>query len=312
MDRSKARAGVLIAGALLLAADAPSALPLTEARWLAPQTPIDRLLYEPAECVAWPAAPPLHRSAQIGRAAFRAPLLLGGQAARAGLSCASCHRNGRGNPDFHFPGISGKPGTADVTASLLSSHRGDGAFNPRSIPDLANIAKPKERRDLEVFIRGLIVEEFDGPEPDSRVLRGLIDYVRFMDSAECDGDVPISLASALEDVDRTVQLAKEESVFGRRATASFLLAAARSGLGRIDERFTVPGLESERRSLSSAAVHLGTLRNALGGSNERGLWRKWSTEWAVRKRALIEAEPRSLYSAAVLREHSAARRSSRD
>ncbi|MGF7473737.1 hypothetical protein WFJ45_23635, partial [Salmonella enterica subsp. enterica serovar Minnesota] len=78
--------------------------------------------------------PPLNDSARIGRAAFNSPLLLGGQAARAGLSCASCHRNGRGNPDFHFPGISGAPGTADVTASLLSSHRGDGQFNPKPIP----------------------------------------------------------------------------------------------------------------------------------------------------------------------------------
>jgi tetratricopeptide (TPR) repeat protein len=59
---------------------------------------------EPAECLVEPAGAEARRSVAIGRIAFRAPLLLGGQAARAGMSCATCHRNGRGNPDFLFPG----------------------------------------------------------------------------------------------------------------------------------------------------------------------------------------------------------------
>ena len=97
---------------------------------------------------------------------------------------AECHRDGRTNPDFQFPGVSGAAGTADVTDSLFSSHRGDGLDNPKPIPDLS---APKEKlkidqaplsRALETFIHGLVTQEFDGPEPTPAVLEGLADYVR--------------------------------------------------------------------------------------------------------------------------------------
>jgi hypothetical protein len=137
MDPGRALARFLNALPLALllgaAADGPG-VPIREARWLAPGAVYQGLTREPSECFARPTDPAERRRAEIGRAAFRTPLLLGGQAARAGLSCASCHRNGRGNPDFLFPGLSGPPGTADITASLMSSHRGDGRFNPKPIP----------------------------------------------------------------------------------------------------------------------------------------------------------------------------------
>lgn len=82
----------------------------------------------------------------------------GGQAARAGLSFESCHRSGRPHPQFLFPGASGAPGTADVTASLFSSHRGNGRDDPVPIPDLSG---PRAR--LAPFIHGLVTQEFDGP-----------------------------------------------------------------------------------------------------------------------------------------------------
>ena len=118
----------------------------------------------PAECLRPPRERAAALSVEVGRAAFGTPVLLGGQAARAGLSCESCHRAGRGNPDFQFPGASGAPGTADVTLSLFSSHRGNGVHDPKAIPDLSG---PRDRLkvapgDLPKFIRGLIVEEF-GP-----------------------------------------------------------------------------------------------------------------------------------------------------
>ena len=154
------------------------------ARWLPPERQAHRLAYEPTECLAPAADARALRRIAIGRAAFRTPLLLGGQAARAGLSCDSCHRNGRGNPDFRFPGLSGAPGTADVTSSLMSSHRGDGRSNPTLIPDLSGpahalkVSRDPSARALEAFIRGLIVEEFDGPEPTAMTLDGLAGYVR--------------------------------------------------------------------------------------------------------------------------------------
>jgi len=125
MDQGRSLAAILIGAAFLLAADTPAQLPIREVRWLAPGVPVENVNLLPPECFRVPGDPKARRSTEIGRLSFRAPLLLGGQAARVGLSCSSCHRNGRGNPDFHFPGISGAPGTADVTASLLSSHRGE-------------------------------------------------------------------------------------------------------------------------------------------------------------------------------------------
>ena len=311
MDSGKARLLLLIGSGLLLAADRRP-LPLSEARWLAAGASPESLLREPGECVAWPASPSLNDSARIGRVAFQAPLLFGGQAARAGLSCASCHRNGRDNPDFHFPGISGAPGTADVTASLLSSHRGDGKFNPKKIPDLADPAQNKvsrdsRRDDLRKFIRGLIVEEFDGPEPPPAVLQGLIDYIRFMDPAGCGTEGAITLSSAVADVEAAVRLAEEQAVAGDQATARVLLGAARSMLGRIDERFSVPGLNRERAILRRAGVEIGALQQALGSAGERELWRQWSVSWPSRKKSVAAAERRSLYSPAVLRQRLASR-----
>ena len=91
----------------------------------------------PTECLKLPADPALAAKVEVGRAAFRTPVLLGGQAARAGINCETCHRDGRTNPDFLFPGVSGAPGTADVTNSLFSTHRGNGIDDPKPIPDLS-------------------------------------------------------------------------------------------------------------------------------------------------------------------------------
>src|SRR5215213_3757635 len=211
MDHGPRPARLLILAAVLLlcgAADRPQ-LPIREARWLKSSDVVADLTTLPQECIAWPADKDRRRSVAIGRALFRSPLLLGGQAARAGLSCASCHRNGRTNPHFHFPGISGDPGTADVTASLMSEHRGDGIFNPKPIPDLGGdpakfkIARDPRRGDLKRFVNSLITEEFDGPEPSPAALDSILAYVRAASPAACKGAGPslVTLASRLAEVD---------------------------------------------------------------------------------------------------------------
>ena len=81
-------------------------------RWLAPGTDAGQLLTRaPSECLAVPADAENAYEVELGRAAFRTPLILGGQAARAGIACETCHRSGRTNPDFDFPGVSGAPGS---------------------------------------------------------------------------------------------------------------------------------------------------------------------------------------------------------
>ena len=208
MDRRRARARLLGAalGRLLAGAARAPGLPIREANWLAPEAAFQSLTRQPAECLVAPAGEAEKQKVAIGRAAFRTPLLLGGQAARAGLSCASCHRNGRGNPHFLFPGVSGPAGTADVTSSLMSKRRGDGTVNPRPIPDLAGppsariVSHDPAGRALERFIRGLIVEEFDGPEPAPAVLDGVAAYVRAIRAEGCGkSDVPVTLARRLDE-----------------------------------------------------------------------------------------------------------------
>ena len=309
MDRSRALPRVLIAAALLLcaAADQPR-LPIRESRWLQSSDIVRDLTSLPAECLAWPADKGQRRAVAVGRILFRSPLLLGGQAARAGLSCASCHRNGRSNPHFHFPGISGEPGTADVTASLMSKKRGDGTFNPRPIPDLAGdpsklkVSREPSRDDLRRFIRGLIVEEFDGPEPSAAALDSVTQYVRAMSGEACPrrAEAAITLLAALADVDSAVLLAAQAYASGDAATGRALLAAARSTLGSIDERFQLAGLEDARRQLRVADSELFRLQSAGNADLSR-----WNRIWPMRKRALLSAEHRSLFNPAVLRRFAA-------
>jgi len=240
----------------------------------------------------------------VGRALFRSPLLLGGQAARAGLSCASCHRNGRTNPHFHFPGISGEPGTADVTASIMSEHRGDGIFNPKPIPDLGG--EPAKLRikgtpKLREFVHGLITQEFDGPEPPPAVLDGLVAYVRSLSPAACKGErtSSVRIGSMLDDVDNAVRLAESSYSAGDPATAHVLIAAARSTLGKIDERFELPGGEESRAVLREADTELRSIETADRASRDQ--FDAWRRAWPARARQLRSAESQSLFSEAVLR-----------
>ena len=284
---------------LATAADSPD-LPIAEARWVIPEARFETLTRAPAECLSWPREAAARRSVAIGRAAFRAPLLLGGQGARAGLSCASCHRSGRGNPHFSFPGLSGAAGTADVTSSLMSSHRGDGTINPKPIPDLAtgrrSVPHDRPSRALETFIRGLIVEEFDGPEPPAAVLSGLADYVRAMTPAACRGAGRVRLQTELAEVDSALAAARGAD----RDSMKLLVGAARSQLGRIDQRFQLPGLAPERALLRKADTDLAAIQR-LGSGPASAAIDRWLKHWPAQLRTLRRKEARSLFNPAVIR-----------
>lgn len=305
MDRGRPLAALLILGSLA-AADAPP--PVPEAQWLAPATRLEMLTTRPEACVADDTPDPV--AEVYGRVAFNDPLLLGGQAARAGLSCASCHRGGRGNPGFRFPGLSGVPGTADVTTSLMSSHRGDGVFNPKPIPDLT-FDTPKVSRTaagtLEAFIRGLITEEFDGALPPPAVLRGLAAYIRALDPKACNAGAGESFALANSLADYFVALGAAEAALADRdrPTALAMLRGARSTLGTIDRRYARTGLDEARQSLSEADGALSAIQQSLrdGGSfddAETAVHARWRAVrvWA---KPLYAAEARSLYNPALMR-----------
>jgi hypothetical protein len=256
------------AGALAALGDAP----LRAMLWVAKDADPGRALGTlPTECLKIPADPALAARIEIGRAAFRTPVLLGGQAARAGVTCETCHRDGRTNPDFLFPGVSGPPGTADVTNSLFSTHRGNGIDDPKPIPDLSGpkaklkVSQVPAEKKLEPFIHGLITEEFDGPEPTPAVLDGLATYVRALNPAACPARArePLTVRLLMTDARRALKTAQGSAAAGDTATAIVMVASARSRLGMIDERFAAPALARPRDDLRAADRRLEAAQAAL-------------------------------------------------
>ena len=189
----------------------------------------------------------------------------------------------------------------------MSAHRGDGIFNPKPIPDLAGdpaklkVSRDPQKDDLRKFIHGLITQEFDGPEPPPAVLDGLVAYVRSLSPGECGGIriSPVQLGSMLDDVDMAVRLAQDSYAAQDRATARVLIAAARSILGAIDERFELPGLEASRALLRDADADLKAIE--LSDPVSAPMFRAWRGRWHARTRRLRAAESRSLFSEAVVR-----------
>ena len=306
MDRRWRRTralAVAVAASACLAADA--APPIRAMLWVAPDADRVRIFSTaPTECLRRPRDPEAALAVEVGRAAFRTPTLLGGQAARARLTCESCHRSGRDNPDFQFPGASGAPGSADVTLSLFSSHRGNGVHDPRPIPDLSG---PRDRlkvapADLPEFIRGLIVEEFDGPQPSPATLAGLAAYVVALEPAACprNARTPVTLSAVMGDTRRALLAARAELVRDDRPTALLIIATARAQLGLIDERYAA--LPAERARLRAADAGLAALQSAVRDQRTQGPAQldRWLKNATVLEAALAVREPRSLFNRAQL------------
>ena len=139
----------------------------------------------PTECIN-PKAPKL---ITLGRLAFESPALLGGQAARIGLSCASCHPSGRTSPHFFLESISSSPGTADVTHSFFSSTGGNDTLTAVAIPDLAKLDQMKiqNRRSIGFRnkLRELIEVEFDGQRAPILMIDALQIYLGNIDTQYC-------------------------------------------------------------------------------------------------------------------------------
>jgi hypothetical protein len=299
----RALLGALAGATLLLAAGAAGAdPPVRAAQWVAAGRDVVRALTtEPTECLARPASPDAAYEVELGRAAFRHPLLLGNQGARAGLTCESCHRGGRGNPDFSFPGLSGGAGTADVTSSVTSEHRGDGVFNPKPIPSLIRppaqriVSRDPRRPDLRNFIHGLVTEEFDGPEPPPAVLEGLAAYVRALSPAHCPkaSRRPVTLAVRMDDARRALAAARAAAARRDTASAKVMTAAARSELGVVAERYEGPALAGDLAAIGAAAVDLGKLqaRPVLAPADFAG----WEARLSALQARLAQHEAQSLF-----------------
>lgn len=318
MDRSRRRSGRLIAAlsvGLLAAAPLPAKIaagpPLRAMRWLAPGVDAAAALTrEPTECLSEPKDAETRYLIELGRAAFRTPLLLGGQGARAGLSCESCHRDGRNNPNFAFPGVSGAPGTADVTTSVLSSHEMDSVHGAKPIPDLSGPKSAlKFDQDpasgaLEGAIWRITTREFDGNEPPPAVLKGLAAYVRALSPGACPAAAtqPVTAAQALSDVRRAVGAAIAALDRRDAPSAVLMIEAARSGLGDVDERYHAPALAPQRRQLALASAELDAAqadapRDPAAARAALTIWLAKQPGWSA---PVLAAEPQSLYAPARL------------
>jgi hypothetical protein len=280
-------------------------------RWLAPGVDASVVLTRrPTECLAEPTDAEAAYEVELGRAAFRTPLLLGGQAARIGLDCESCHRGGRGNPQFDFPGVSGAPGTADVTTSMLSSHEADAVHGARPIPDLSG---PKSalktdqdpRSDaLAAKIDRIATHEFDGNEPPPAVRAGLAAYVRALSPGACPAAAsePVTAAGALADVRRAVRAAVAALDHGDAPSAALMVEAARSQLGDINERYAGAALAPARRTLEGASLDLAgaeaaARRDPATARSDLVLWLVGEPGWAP---GVTAGEADSLYAPARL------------
>jgi len=264
----------LLAALIVSNAHAGGDAALSDARWLAPDTDIAAFLTAPAdECLGVPSDEDEAWRVEAGRALFRSPLVLGGPAARYGLSCNSCHRDGRDNPHFFLEGLSGAPGGADVTSALFSTSREDGAFNPKPIPDLAGagaksaLGSSGRFHDLEGFIASAVSEEFQGAAPET-VIGALASYVRALDRRSCGRPQPQGLVRALSDLRRAIAAVDGALERGDRAAADALFLTALQDLKRLDERFApLPPLSARLRG---AATELTAAREDAARSPKQG------------------------------------------
>jgi len=248
-------------------------LQIDELAWLAPDADARRFLTEvPRECLAAENDPHKDQLIELGRVAFRSPLLLGGQAARNGLSCNNCHRNGHDNPVFFLQGLSGEPGTADVTHSLFSKSREDGVLNPVPIPTLLD-AGSKEifgtvapAPNLEAFIEGAIIEEFQGAPPGDLILSAIAEYVRRLNADACPGgafsasNAALNLDAAVDDLTRALAAALRAIDNEQTDAADFLIVSAQRIAGDIHDRYGAPTLAPERKALAAFAADLAGAR----------------------------------------------------
>lgn len=252
--------------------------------WISSDTdPVEHLTTQPASCLAAGNDPAMRR----GELLFNSPLLLGGQAGKAGLSCAACHRNGRGNPDFVFNGISGRPGTADVTNGLFSSVRADKTFNPVLIPDLASLEGRMQvdrthGKDLEDFLTAQIVEEFSGPPPNESMVADLAAYIRALDTETC-ADLVDQRQSWQDEANRIDAGLEAIEILPRQEA---YVSAIRAGLGRLNNRYQGPEFGPLRAELVKFSRDLASEHS----------FSDLSAHWQQIRVSLADGEAQSLYS----------------
>ena len=225
---------------------APQSVEIEALNWIGDTAdPLTHVLREPASCVRDDTPAAVTR----GELLFESPLILGGQAAKIGLSCAACHRNGRDNPDFFLVGISGAPGTADVSNGFFSKQRADEIFNPVPIPDLTSTdgrtrVNRFELGILEAFLAAQVVEEFEGQLPSQMIVDDLAAYIRALDDEYCTAD-----QTKMQSWRDELKLLRAGAAYinaEASPTEGAYIDAMRAALGRLNARYQAAASESVR------------------------------------------------------------------
>lgn len=225
--------------------------------WTAPGHEMLAATKQPSACLSYSETDA--KMVYAGQALFNTPALLGGQAAKANISCASCHANGRDNPHFFVQGLSKEPGTADVTSAFFSLARANAVADAAHIPDLAQpgkISRADNDPALERFIRTLIVEEFSGKEPNATTLSALAHYVRSIRNCEGGGLQSRSVRDQIALIDAAFEGLQRPS---DAATTQLLIRTVRHQLGLINERYPGARFAAQRQALLNSSRHLETL-----------------------------------------------------
>jgi hypothetical protein len=188
-----------------------------------------------------------------------------------GLSCASCHPSGRANPQFYVQQISDQPGRADISHHFLSSQGGDQLFNPKSIPDLANVSslriKDRASAEFDALLTQLIEVEFDGSPPTVEVFSALRHYLSQNDSNNC--DYPSALLSRSVELDWILindgLAALEYAIkMNDMSTARFIQTSMRSVLESFYRFYSIRPVDTVDKTLIDISR---VLDSPLGSSN---------------------------------------------
>jgi len=273
-------------------------------KWIKPDTDVVQALsVEPAECLA--ASALKDPAIQLGRAAFRSPFLLGGQAARQGLTCQACHRQGQTSSNFFVVGLSDEPGTADVTNFHFSDHLGDEVFNPSLIPSLSDEAQgvdySPEVADLEQLVMRLITKEFNGEAPDLQIFEGLLSYLRALDNESCssaDDEYPKLKGESLleyniDSISNMFAVLKQADY--PDIPKQFMIASLRSDIGRLYSRYPKAiAIQTELKALGQS------LNSRKGDVDDKQLAAAYEM-WAAMTPSLKRNYSKSLYNPSYIR-----------
>jgi hypothetical protein len=114
---------------------------------------------------------------------FDSPQIFGDPARSLTLTCSRCHNRSDINQRFFIPGISNRPGGADVDGHFFNPRFNDRRADALDTPSLRGIrfTAPYGRdgrvAGLRDFTRNVIVNEFAGAEPTPLMLDALVAYM---------------------------------------------------------------------------------------------------------------------------------------